>query len=86
VTIEDPVEYQLEGITQIQIRADINLNFSSALRSVLRQSPDVIMVGEIRDAETADIAIKASLTGEFILSTLHTIILSAQSPIDRYGC
>jgi type IV pilus assembly protein PilB len=72
VTIEDPVEYQLEGITQIQIRADINLNFSSALRSVLRQSPDVIMVGEIRDAETADIAIKASLTGEFILSTLHT--------------
>lgn len=72
VTIEDPVEYHLEGITQIQVNADIGLTFSAGLRSVLRQSPDVIMVGEIRDAETADIAIKASLTGELILSTLHT--------------
>ena len=72
ITIEDPVEYQIEGVTQIQAKPDIGLNFASALRSVLRQSPDIIMVGEIRDAETADIAIKASLTGELIFSTLHT--------------
>ena len=72
ITIEDPVEYHLEGITQIQANADIGLTFSAGLRSVLRQSPDIIMVGEIRDVETADIAIKASLTGEIILSTLHT--------------
>jgi len=72
VTIEDPVEYQLEGITQIQVNPEINLTFSGSLRAVLRQSPDIIMVGEIRDSETADIAIKASLTGQFIFSTLHT--------------
>ncbi len=72
ITIEDPVEYRLEGITQIQVNADIGLTFSAGLHSVLRQSPDIIMVGEIRDSETADIAIKASLTGEVILSTLHT--------------
>jgi len=72
VTIEDPVEYQVEGITQIPVKADIGLTFASGLRSVLRQSPDVIMVGEIRDSETADISIKASLTGQVVLSTLHT--------------
>lgn len=72
ITIEDPVEYQVDGITQIQVRADIGLTFASGLRSLLRQSPDVIMVGEIRDSETADIAVKASLTGQLILSTLHT--------------
>jgi type IV pilus assembly protein PilB len=72
ITIEDPVEYHLEGITQIQVNPEIGLTFAAGLRSVLRQSPDVIMVGEIRDTETADIAIKASLTGEIILSTLHT--------------
>jgi type IV pilus assembly protein PilB len=72
ITIEDPVEYQIEGITQIPVRPEIGLKFASVLRSVLRQSPDIIMVGEIRDSETADIAIKASLTGEFIFSTLHT--------------
>ncbi|MDD5069163.1 MAG: GspE/PulE family protein [Candidatus Omnitrophica bacterium] len=72
ITIEDPIEYQIEGITQIQAKAEIGLTFASGLRSVLRQSPDIIMVGEIRDAETADIAVKASLTGEVILSTLHT--------------
>ena len=72
ITIEDPVEYQLEGITQVQVKPEIGLTFSSTLRSVLRQSPDIVMVGEIRDAETVDIAIKASLTGEFIFSTLHT--------------
>jgi len=72
ITIEDPVEYQVEGITQIQANSDIGLNFASGLRSLLRQSPDVIMIGEIRDSETADIAIKASLTGQLVLSTLHT--------------
>ncbi len=72
ITIEDPVEYQLEGITQVHVRSDIGLTFALGLRSILRQSPDVIMIGEIRDAETADIAIKASLTGQLVLSTLHT--------------
>lgn len=72
VTIEDPVEYQVEGITQIAAKPEIGLTFASGLRSVLRQSPDVVMVGEIRDSETADIAIKASLTGQVVLSTLHT--------------
>jgi type IV pilus assembly protein PilB len=72
ISIEDPVEYQLEGITQIQTNSDIGLTFASGLRSLLRQSPDVIMIGEIRDSETADIAIKASLTGQLVLSTLHT--------------
>ncbi|MCK9615269.1 MAG: GspE/PulE family protein [Candidatus Omnitrophica bacterium] len=72
VTIEDPIEYQIEGITQIHVNTEIGLTFANGLRSVLRQSPDIIMVGEIRDSETADIAIKASLTGEIILSTLHT--------------
>ncbi|MFC1632206.1 GspE/PulE family protein [Candidatus Omnitrophota bacterium] len=72
VTIEDPVEYQIERITQIPVRSEIGLTFASGLRAVLRQSPDVIMVGEIRDGETADIAIKAALTGELVLSTLHT--------------
>jgi type IV pilus assembly protein PilB len=72
ITLEDPVEYELGGITQIQARPEIGLTFASGLKSVLRQSPDVVMVGEIRDSETADIAIKASLTGQLILSTLHT--------------
>jgi type IV pilus assembly protein PilB len=72
VTIEDPVEYQVEGITQIQARPEIGLDFASGLRSLLRQSPDVIMIGEIRDSETADIAIKAALTGQIVLSTIHT--------------
>ncbi|MCM8819297.1 MAG: GspE/PulE family protein [Candidatus Omnitrophica bacterium] len=72
VTIEDPIEYHIEGITQIQVIPEIGLSFAQGLRSVLRQSPDIIMVGEIRDSETADIAIKASLTGELIFSTLHT--------------
>jgi type IV pilus assembly protein PilB len=72
VTIEDPVEYQLDGITQIAVRHEIGLTFASGLRSVLRQSPDIVMVGEIRDSETGDIAIKAALTGQLVLSTLHT--------------
>lgn len=72
ITLEDPVEYETEGVTQIAARPDIGLTFAAGLKSVLRQSPDIIMVGEIRDFETADIAIKASLTGQLILSTLHT--------------
>jgi len=72
ITIEDPVEYQIEGLTQLQVKPEIGLDFASGLRSLLRQSPDVIMIGEIRDRETADIAIKASLTGQLALSTLHT--------------
>jgi len=72
ITIEDPVEYQVEGITQVQANQDIGLTFASGLRALLRQSPDVVMIGEIRDFETADIAMKASLTGQLVLSTLHT--------------
>ncbi len=72
VTIEDPVEYQLKGIGQINVNPKIGLTFASGLRSVLRQDPDVIMVGEIRDRETAEISIQASLTGHLVLSTLHT--------------
>jgi general secretion pathway protein E len=72
ITAEDPVEYQLKGVGQIQVNPKIGLTFASALRSILRQDPDVIMVGEIRDLETAEIAIQASLTGHLVLSTLHT--------------
>ena len=72
VTIEDPIEYQLRGITQIQVKPQIGLTFASLLRSILRQDPDVIMVGEIRDIETAEIAVQAALTGHLVLSTLHT--------------
>ena len=72
ITVEDPVEYQLKGIGQIHVNPKIGLTFASGLRSILRQDPDVIMVGEIRDFETAEIAIQASLTGHLVLSTLHT--------------
>lgn len=72
VTIEDPIEYTLEGINQVQLKEDIGLNFPSALRTFLRQDPDVIMVGEIRDEQTANMAIKAALTGHLVLSTIHT--------------
>ena len=72
VTIEDPIEYQLEGVNQVQINEKQGLNFADVLRSVLRQDPDVIMVGEIRDPETAAVAFQAALTGHFVLSTLHT--------------
>lgn len=72
VTIEDPVEYELGGITQVQVKPDIKLTFARGLKSILRQSPDIVMIGEIRDFETADIAIKASLTGQLVFSTLHT--------------
>ncbi len=72
LTIEDPVEYQLKGIGQVQVNSKINLTFANGLRSFLRQDPDVIMVGEIRDKETAEIAVQASLTGHLVLSTVHT--------------
>ena len=72
ITVEDPVEYQLRGISQIQVNPKIDLTFANGLRSILRQDPNVIMVGEIRDLETAEIAIQASLTGHLVLSTLHT--------------
>jgi general secretion pathway protein E len=72
VTVEDPIEYQLSGINQIQVKPQIGLNFASLLRSILRQDPDVIMIGEIRDLETAQIAVQAALTGHLVLSTVHT--------------
>ena len=72
ITVEDPVEYQLKGINQIQVKPSIGLSFANALRSIVRQDPDVILIGEIRDAETAEIAIHSALTGHLVLSTLHT--------------
>ena len=81
-TVEDPVEYRLEGINQIQTKQEINLDFASCLRAILRQDPDIILIGEIRDKETVEIAIKASLTGHLVLSTFHTN--DAPSAISRF--
>lgn len=72
ITVEDPVEYQLNGVNQIQVKEEVGLTFAAGLRSILRQDPDIIMIGEIRDLETAQIATRASLTGHLVLSTLHT--------------
>jgi type IV pilus assembly protein PilB len=72
VTLEDPVEYKMDGINQIQVNADVGLTFATGLRSILRQDPDVVMVGEIRDKETAELAVQAALTGHLVFSTLHT--------------
>jgi len=72
ITIEDPVEYQIPGVIQIQVKPQIGLTFASGLRSIVRQDPDIILVGEIRDRETAEIAIHSALTGHMVLSTLHT--------------
>ena len=72
LTVEDPVEYDLDGVGQTQINAKIGLTFAGGLRSILRQDPDVVLVGEIRDLETAEISVQASLTGHLVLSTLHT--------------
>jgi len=72
VTLEDPVEYKMDGVDQIQVNADVGLTFASGLRSILRQDPDVVMVGEIRDSETANLAVQAALTGHLVFSTLHT--------------
>jgi general secretion pathway protein E len=72
ITVEDPAEYQIDGINQIQVKPQIDLTFASALRSIVRQDPDIIMVGEIRDRETAEISIQSALTGHLVFSTLHT--------------
>lgn len=90
VTIEDPVEYQIPGINQIQVKPEIGLTFASALRAILRHDPDIILVGEIRDLETAEIAVQAALTGHLVFSTLHTrnalsaVIRLADMGIERY--
>jgi len=90
ITVEDPVEYQLEGINQIQVHTQINLTFANALRSILRQDPDIIMIGEMRDGETAQIAVQSSLTGHLVLSTLHTntaasaVVRMQDMGIERY--
>ena len=90
ITVEDPVEYQLAGINQVQTHAQIGLSFANALRSILRQDPDVIMIGEMRDGETAQIAVQSSLTGHLVLSTLHTntaagaVIRLADMGVERY--
>ena len=87
ITVEDPVEYQLKGINQIQVRPKIGLSFASGLRHIVRQDPDVIMVGEIRDLETAEIAIQAALTGHLVFSTLHTNDApSAVTRLQDMGC
>jgi general secretion pathway protein E len=72
LTVEDPVEYQIEGVNQIQVKPQINLTFANALRSIVRQDPDIIMIGEISDLETAHIAVQSALTGQMVLSTLNT--------------
>ena len=72
LTVEDPIEYDIEGIGQTQVNAKAEMTFAKGLRAILRQDPDVVMVGEIRDYETADISVQASLTGHLVLSTLHT--------------
>src|SRR5690606_20801132 len=72
ITVEDPVEYQLTGVNQVPVRPEVGLTFATALRAILRQAPNVVMIGEIRDRETAEIALQAALTGHLVFSTLHT--------------
>jgi general secretion pathway protein E len=90
ITVEDPVEYQLDGINQIQVHSQITLTFANALRSILRQDPDIIMIGEMRDGETAQIAVQSALTGHLVLSTLHTntaagaVIRMQDMGVERY--
>src|SRR5207244_10315839 len=72
ITVEEPIEYQMNGINQVQVNSEIGMTFPAALRSILRQAPNIIMIGEIRDLETASIATNASLTGHLVFSTLHT--------------
>ena len=72
ITVENPVEYQLPGITQVQVNSKVELTFATALRAILRQDPDIVMIGETRDHETAQIAIQAALTGHLVLTTIHT--------------
>jgi general secretion pathway protein E len=90
MTVEDPIEYELEGIGQTQVNPRTDLTFARGLRAILRQDPDIIMVGEIRDHETAEVAVRASMTGHFVLSTLHTntaigsVIRLVDMGIERY--
>ena len=72
LTVEDPIEYQLDGVGQMQVKPKIDLTFANGLRAILRQDPDIVMIGEIRDYETADIAVQAALTGHRVFSTIHT--------------
>ena len=72
VTLEDPVEYKIDGVNQIQVNNDVGLTFANGLRSILRQDPDVVMVGEMRDSETANLSVQTALTGHLVFSTLHT--------------
>ena len=72
ITVEDPVEMNIEGINQVQVNTEIGLDFATVLRSILRQDPNIILIGEIRDSETAKIAVRASITGHLVLSTIHT--------------
>ena len=81
ITVEDPIEMNLEGVNQVQVNSDIGMTFAAALRSILRQDPNVILIGEIRDSETAQIAVRASITGHLVLSTIHTN--SSLSTIER---
>jgi len=83
-TVEDPVEYHLGSVNQTQVHAKIGMTFSAALRALLRQDPDVVMLGEIRDKETAEIAVQASLTGHLVLSTLHTNDAPSSVTTDQY--
>ena len=86
ITVEDPVEYRLAGINQVQINAKAGLTFAAALRSILRSDPDIVLIGEIRDHETAQIAVEAALTGHLVLSTLHTNDAPSRGhPADRDG-
>jgi type IV pilus assembly protein PilB len=85
ITMEDPVEYKMDGINQIQVNSDVGLTFSAGLRSILRQDPDVIMVGEIRDKETAELAVQAALTGHLVFSTIHTNSAAGILPALRHG-
>ena len=86
LTTEDPIEFQLDGIGQTQVNNKVDMTFARSLRAMLRQDPDVVMVGRIRDLETAEIAVQASLTGHLVLSTLHTnTAIGAVSAATRYG-
>src|SRR5260221_636856 len=85
VTVEDPVEYQLPGVIQIAVKPEIDLTFANGLRSILRGDPNVIMVGEMRDRETAEIAIRGALTGHLVFSTLHTNDAIGGIPLRQYG-
>jgi type II secretory ATPase GspE/PulE/Tfp pilus assembly ATPase PilB-like protein len=85
ISLEDPVEYSIDGVSQSQVRPEIGYTFANGLRSILRQDPDIIMVGEIRDKETAQLAVQAALTGHLVLSTIHTNNAIGAIPPHRHG-